>query len=408
MNVVLLLPYSVQSRNPGPYLLRTLAAGLCQAGAKARVLGVRSGGRRGEISEWTSFVGGALLADVSLGELSRPAKALHFLRHFRLGGFFAQACANLVRQLGPMVVVCYDGSYLLYEPVRRWAAQSDIPIVAHLIEKLPPAAFRLGKLNPSFWERRLFDTLTLPRVDGLVGITSYWEVRAKGLGLPFLRIPVNTRADLSPSNISQSSGRREFMTLSFLGNIKRRELPFTLLEGAREAIERGIPLRVVFVGSADQSKLRRKVVHIVNQDPRLRSAVTFTDWLEWDAMRVRLTESDSFVILRDNSEESRACLAFRLPEMLSVGRPVIQSAAGDVPLYFENRRNAWLIPPGHEPQALASAIEEIWKEPILAQQVGLAGAETAKREFDWRQNGLKLYQFLASLKNEALRPPIQP
>ena len=70
-------------------------------------------------------------------------------------------------------------------------------------------------------------------------------------------------------------------------------------------------------------------------------------------------------------------------ESMSMGRPTVAAAIGDIPGIILGERTGLLVPPG-DAQALAAAAERLLKEPQLATQLGDAAREQAVRYHDWR------------------------
>ena len=67
----------------------------------------------------------------------------------------------------------------------------------------------------------------------------------------------------------------------------------------------------------------------------------------------------------------------RLSEFMCAGRPVIVSGVGDIPLYVRDGKDAVVLPPNNQAEALAAAMLRLARKPEAAASLGLAGRERA-------------------------------
>jgi len=76
-------------------------------------------------------------------------------------------------------------------------------------------------------------------------------------------------------------------------------------------------------------------------------------------------------------------------EALSCGTPVVASHVGGFPDLIADGVNGSLVPPG-DPEALASRLEAILDDPVLARRLGDEGRRTILRDFTWTRVAEKL------------------
>jgi glycosyltransferase involved in cell wall biosynthesis len=191
--------------------------------------------------------------------------------------------------------------------------------------------------------------------------------------------------------------RGEFR-LVYVGKMYRRDLPKTLLAGVREALRRGVSVRLTVVGRMDCFSEAKRAQAEAIACPVLRGRVEFTGWVSDEAMQQQRRLADAFVLLRDDEREARACFPTRLPEYLLTMKPVILSDVGDIPLYLQHRHNAWLLPPGDRPRELADAIAALAGNPEEACRIGRVGRDTALSDFSFRVQGPRLLEFLEATR----------
>ncbi len=79
-------------------------------------------------------------------------------------------------------------------------------------------------------------------------------------------------------------------------------------------------------------------------------------------------------------------------EAMAAGKPVISTSVGGVPELVEKEVTGFLVPP-KDPDALASAILRLARDPQLRKQMGLAAKKHAVERFDISRT-IRLYEDL--------------
>jgi glycosyltransferase involved in cell wall biosynthesis len=90
-------------------------------------------------------------------------------------------------------------------------------------------------------------------------------------------------------------------------------------------------------------------------------------------------------------------------ESLACGTPVVATAVGGIPEQIEDTRTGFLVPAG-DAHALADRLMQLLADPALRSGMGTRGAETARREFDLRQQASAYLAWYHELVHE--REPI--
>jgi glycosyltransferase involved in cell wall biosynthesis len=82
-------------------------------------------------------------------------------------------------------------------------------------------------------------------------------------------------------------------------------------------------------------------------------------------------------------------LGMVIAEGMAMGKPVIASASGGPLEIIDDGRTGFLIPPGN-PQALASVLIKLVRDPLLRQEVGRSARESALSLFCREKETAKL------------------
>jgi D-inositol-3-phosphate glycosyltransferase len=69
-------------------------------------------------------------------------------------------------------------------------------------------------------------------------------------------------------------------------------------------------------------------------------------------------------------------------EAMACGRPVIGSAVGGITFTIKDGETGLLVPP-RNPEALAASLQQLFDQPALRAQMGLAARKRVEREFTW-------------------------
>jgi glycosyltransferase involved in cell wall biosynthesis len=163
------------------------------------------------------------------------------------------------------------------------------------------------------------------------------------------------------------------------------------LGAIRTLVDRGVPVRLEIIGvAATDADLgdpaeRRRVHHTV-QDLELSDHVQLCGALATPEVAERLRNSD--VLLVPSLMEGLPTVVL---EALASGVPVVATDCGGVSEAMTDGREGLLVAP-RDAEALARALERLWRDPELRARMGEAGRQTATSRFELDR---QLREFLA-------------
>jgi len=167
------------------------------------------------------------------------------------------------------------------------------------------------------------------------------------------------------ARVRRQLGLEETPVLTFVGRLATPKDPLTLLR-AIQSLSRG---KLILVGDGP---LQSRAERFIRQNG-LASRVILTG-ARMDIPDI-LAASDVFVL------SSRwEGLPLVIIEAMMVGLPVVASRVGGVPELVEDGITGFLVPPG-DPEALAEALQRLFKDKELRRRMGEAGREKALRSF---------------------------
>ena len=394
MSVRILIDAQYPRGPAGAKRVQSFARGLRASGCDARIIGLDKACEVNSDHGWARDPYGVpyRLIRHSGGRWGRAGRAAH--RLFSLAAQYKAAIAAERRAGHCDAVILYGHSWRYFMPTVKWCRKVGVTVAADWNEW-----WRFSwQCTHLYCDQELYRLRLLPAVDGIIAISQTLEDYALARKQPVIRIPAMDDDRNRSEAVEPHSG---CFTLLYVGEMARRDLPSAMLAGLREAVNRGMHCRFVVVGPVGRWPEAKEARAEVMTCPVLKGRVEFTGPKYGAELDRQHAAADAFVLMRDDDRESRACFPTRLPEYLLAEKPVIISRVGDIPLFLQHRRDAWLLPPGRQPKALADALVNLAVAPAEARQIGRLGRETALKDFSCLPHGIRLKEFLQRIGRKA-------
>lgn len=168
--------------------------------------------------------------------------------------------------------------------------------------------------------------------------------------------------------------RSTFHVLTTGSLIWRKGLDYALL-AIRKMVDLGIPVRFEVIGSGpDESK-----IHFTIQDLGLQDHVQLFGKLSQEQIKEKLHSSDVFLLSSLSEGVSNAVL-----EAMSCGIPVVTTDCGGMREAITEGVEGFVVPL-RDPAAMASALQSLWQDIHLREQMGMAGRKKVVRDFNLEQ-----------------------
>lgn len=357
----------------------TLAHGLCEAGVGVRIVGLGRSAERWR-PEALDFPG---VSAPWIG-LDRPC-GMDVLRAAKAG--------LLTERVDPGVLETEWHRALLLERELREFAAGDTECVAmvyprdyHMLRSVIAACDRLGWRLFVFATEALNDVqidsstrseyirCVVERADALWAVSEHLADFWVGQGLSAERILVNP--PIVPEAFFEASATPSRSSAAiYMGNLAHREIDY-LLEIALQVRRRlpGFTLTIY----ADATEQQRAEVSGAVADASLEDVVSLRPPVAHRELPALLGSADVLLLPRASGEFSSAGFPNKLGEYLSSGRPVVVTAVGDIPRHLSDRRHAYLVPPD-DTERFAEAVVEVLGDQKVADEIGRAGREVARR-----------------------------
>jgi glycosyltransferase involved in cell wall biosynthesis len=389
MRVLIFMFHSFPGATPGANHMRRLSMGFRANGHDVLIVAPRLPGEdlplRGQDACAVSYV-----------SFPMPAKPrfLPFYPHwvFALRPRLRQAAAGILKDSHWDAAIVEGTSWWAFDPLRRLCQSHGLQVAPYAIEWFNLTFRRL--LGLSWIDQWLQRHVTFPKCDGLIGISRLWADVAARQKLPCIVVPSFSkfpRGELPA--IAPSRGGR--FRLVFSGTWLKRELPQTIFKAVEIANARGVDIELVVLGQIGHRHEEKTAMQALARSS-VKDRVRMMGWVSDQVLQNEMSTADAFVLLRPDDRETRALFPTRLPEYLATGKPVIVSNAGDLALYLEHRRSAWIIPPGDRPEALADAITYLAAHAQEAREIGLCGREALEQHFSQEELAQRIVDFFSA------------
>jgi glycosyltransferase involved in cell wall biosynthesis len=106
-----------------------------------------------------------------------------------------------------------------------------------------------------------------------------------------------------------------------------------------------------------------------------------------------LTNAKILALARPQSIVSDAGFPSKLTEYLATGKPVVVTSVGDIPVYLEDNKNAFLSKPDSV-DAFADKLDYVLSNYEFAQQVGEKGKELTETIFNYNFQAKRIIDFI--------------
>ncbi len=170
--------------------------------------------------------------------------------------------------------------------------------------------------------------------------------------------------------------------ISYLGTYWHVDGVGNLLKAASQLVQAGEKFKLVISGAAHQGLDCDDVPRLVNK-LKLHAVVIQTGWLPTDEVVAGMCAADILVVPKLNDISNVAGVPTKLAEYMAVGRAVVTSRVGDIPLYLTDHEDALLCAPS-SPEALAEGLQQLIRDVPLRLKLAANAHLTASKYFDFR------------------------
>jgi glycosyltransferase involved in cell wall biosynthesis len=221
--------------------------------------------------------------------------------------------------------------------------------------------------------------------------------------IPLETIPILSDTDIfQPNALKRAEYRQkqgvldEQILITYVGGMWREEGVDNLMAAfAQLVVLYGQKVKLLIAGKITKDPSCTDVEGLI-KELNLNNSVILAGWVDTDTVISILNASDILTVPQGDATFNKAGLPTKLAEYSAMGKAIVATNMGDVPIYFKNEENALLCTPS-DTTSLFESIEKLIKMPELREKIGQNARNTAKNVFDYRINGAKIINFIESI-----------
>lgn len=254
-----------------------------------------------------------------------------------------------------------------------------------------------------------FADALVPRYTDLnLAISRFLEqwLREKAPQTPTLVVPPLVDTDRFQEQPDQARSFREKWQIgdtpmiAYLGSYWSVEGVANLLRSAAMLAASGDRFKLIISGAVVPGRDCDDVAGMV-KTMGLDNCVLQTGWLPTQEVIAAMSAADILVVPKIDDVANRAGMATKMAEYLSMGRAVVATRVGDVPLYLQDGENCLMCTPG-DLRELTDALRRLLVDSSLRAHIGGAARRTACRCFDYRAAGQRIEQAMLKVDGNLL------
>jgi glycosyltransferase involved in cell wall biosynthesis len=230
--------------------------------------------------------------------------------------------------------------------------------------------------------------------DAVLVITNHLEQEITGRvrrGVPLLNVPMTVETARFLNSGSRKPEQSDY--IAYCGDVRGNKDGVADLINAFALISKKYQnLKLYIIGDAPGSDALQRLKELSNK-LGLDGAIVFTGRVLRDDMPMYLCHARILALARPTSLQADYGFPSKLGEYLATGNPVVVTRVGEIPLYLEDGKNAFITEPDNIGQ-FASKLEYVLEHPDIAREVGLRGRVVALDHFDYKLQGERIVKFL--------------
>ncbi len=269
---------------------------------------------------------------------------------------------------------------------RRYGAQ----VAAEYCDLRARPQLQTMEARPRYLWLRTADMI-IPRLTQLnIVISTFLErlLRSLAARTPILVVPPLVDTGLFQNQPARAKTFRtswqlgNVLVVSYLGGYWNVDGVGVLLKAASELATVGERFRLVISGAALEGRDCDDVPQLM-AELGLRDRTVLTGWLPTDEVVAAMSAADVLVVPKLDHIANVAGVPTKLAEYLAVGKAVVTSRVGDIPLYLSDYEDALLCDPG-DARSLAAVLQRVLRDSELRGHLARNARQTAIKHFDYR------------------------
>lgn len=249
-------------------------------------------------------------------------------------------------------------------------------------------------INGVNFQQFLFVNFLLPKLSGIIAQTPMWYKKAKKSKIKSVYIPgiVDTKQPYR-RNITNINSK---INITFLGTLRKRELPAVIFRALSLCLKKNLSFDFKIIGNQQNKESTNWIRKLKNYD-NLNEHTSLLGFISDKEKHKILCNSDVFIMLRPNNNETKHLFPSRVPELMSSGNPVILTKTPSFNFFFKENHGVKFISDKNLSEDLSKLIMELANNPKIRFEIGKKGRAYSKKFFSYEYIGSRLSNFLLKI-----------
>ena len=282
-----------------------------------------------------------------------------------------------------------------FKMVATVSKKNNIRYIVENCEWYDSSNFKLGRLDPRFYQNEKMIKKDFRKADGFISISRLLHEHNEGLGKKSVRIPTILDVENTPYSETTNNKKITIVYTGTPGKSKEYLLPPIKALAENEKLRERIEFHIY--GPTYETVLN----NIGNNEELLKRAgesVVIHGRIPQNEVQDVLTKADYLLFLRPDRHSSHAGFPTKLGESFAVGTPVIANNTGDLSLYIKTAENGFLLD-SFETNAVHAAFTQIADlNSEEYKNIRIRARKTAEKCFDYRKYADEINDLLGEQK----------
>ncbi|MRT91926.1 glycosyltransferase family 4 protein [Ancylomarina sp. 16SWW S1-10-2] len=187
-------------------------------------------------------------------------------------------------------------------------------------------------------------------------------------------------------------------TIMYTGTyLERKDGILSILHAFNILIKKHPTFRLILTGNPSSSKDYKEIEKIINLY-ELRDNIDFVGYLSQRDLEKELIHARVLVLAKPQNRQNRYNYPTKMGEYLISGRPVLTTKVGIIGELLTHKKNVFFTP--FSVKDIASNLEYILNDSVLADKVGGNGKVFAKENYDFNRHGENLIKFFSKISDK--------
>jgi glycosyltransferase involved in cell wall biosynthesis len=247
------------------------------------------------------------------------------------------------------------------------------------------------------FEERIYTPLGYRGYDGIFAISDYlaeYFARRGGPGTRIMQVPILVDVDRFTPPRARTAPSCRYVAYS--GKLSAAKGVDVLVRAFAAVADEFPGMRLRLSGGSGPASYQDMLVGLT-KELAIADRVDFCGTIPYGEFPGFLTGAEILVVPHAQGEFSEAAFPTKLGEYLASGTPTIATDVGEIGRYVRDGVDLYLVPPD-DVTALSERLRRMLRDPAQARAVGSHGRTAARRHFDYRLHGERLFLFIDGLR----------